>query len=265
MKRRIRGRILDAFYRMIPKRYYPRLIADLEARAFSPLDYAKHEILLAHGVRANSCESEPELVKYIETYLKPGQVFYDIGANIGAFALVAAKYHQGQVKVYAFEPAAANVPILMQNILRNHCEKSIVPLAVPLAKESTMAVFNYHPNHFRAGGGLHALGDAVDYDGKPFEPFFQQLMLSATIDDLVGQGHLPAPQHMKLDVDGLEFEILSGAETVLKGPVAETVFLEVGKRFDEQQLVSYLESCGFLAVETYRHDNTANRLFAKRK
>ena len=265
MSTRLRHRLLNAFYRMIPKRYYPRLIADLEERAFAPMDYGKHEILLAKGVRTNSCEGEPELVRYLETYLKPGQVFYDIGANVGAFALVAAKYHHGQVKVYAFEPAAANVPILMLNIMRNHCEKSIVPLAIPLAKEATMAVFNYHADHFRPGGGLHALGDAIDYDGKPFEPFFQQLMLSATIDDLVGRGYLPAPHHMKLDVDGLEFEILAGAENVLKGPVAESVFLEVGKRFDEAQLVSLLNRCGFAAIETYQHTNTANRLFAKRK
>jgi len=260
----MKRQILQAFYRMIPKRYYPRLIRDLEQLAFFPLDYDKHEILLANGMRTNSCESEPELVKWLETYLQPGQVFYDIGANVGAFALIAAKYHQDQVTTYAFEPATTNVLILVQNILRNHCEKSIIPMTCPLDREAKLATFNYYRD-LTVGGSMHTFGDAIDYDGRPFEPCFRQLMLSTTIDDLVGSGKIPAPHHLKLDVDGLEFEILGGAKKVLQNDTTESVFVEVGQRFAESQLVSLLENCGFAPVDTYRHDKTANRLFAKRK
>ena len=264
LSRETKSRIWHAFYRMIPKRYYPHMIHDLERLAFVPLDYDKHEILLAEGIRGQTCANEPEVVTWMETYLKPGQVFYDIGANVGAMSLIAAKFHQGKVKVYAFEPAATTVLMLVQNILRNNCEKSVIPVSFPLAKEVKVATFNYFRN-LGVGGVGHTFGEAVTYDGDAFEPVYQQLMFSATIDDLVGKGYLPAPNHLKLDVDGLEPEILAGGESVLKSPAVESVILEVGKRFDEKQVITLLDRCEFDIVETYRHENSSNRLFGKRK
>src|SRR5437879_4841090 len=108
----LKTKIWHAFYRMIPKKYYSRIIPELQQLAFTPLDYDKHEILMAQGVMDTWCRGEPELVKWLETALKPGQVFYDIGSNVGTCALIAAKYHQHKVKVYAFEPAATTVLIL---------------------------------------------------------------------------------------------------------------------------------------------------------
>jgi FkbM family methyltransferase len=255
--------ILDRLYSVLPRRVYRRVIRDLERMSFASLDYDKHEILMSRGVRTDSCAKEPELVAWLETTLRPGQVFYDVGANVGAFSLVAAKYHEGKVKVYAFEPSATTFPILIQNIVRNHCEEMIWPLSMPLAKEATVSMFNYRD--LGVGWSTHAFGDAIDYNGSTFKPAFQQLMLSVTVDEMVGRALLPAPHHMKLDVDGLELDILSGAKNVLKGGTVESLFVEISKRFGETALVVLLEECGFTKVATYPHGETSNGVFAKRK
>ncbi len=48
-------------------------------------------------------------------YLKPGDIFYDIGANVGFFTVVAAKLVGASGKVYAFEPEAVNAATLRHN------------------------------------------------------------------------------------------------------------------------------------------------------
>src|SRR5579872_3231912 len=60
------------------------------------LDYAASRIRLLVssseiGVRLRSVEKEPFTVEWIEQSLRPGEVFYDIGANVGAYSLIAAR------------------------------------------------------------------------------------------------------------------------------------------------------------------------------
>jgi len=55
--------------------------------------------------RLTACAKEPWTIEWIETWLGPGETLYDIGANVGAYSLVAAEQHGGDVSVVAFEPA----------------------------------------------------------------------------------------------------------------------------------------------------------------
>ena len=60
------------------------------------LDYEGSDIWLVMSSsailkRLGSVAKEPFTVAYIEEHVKPGEVFYDIGANVGPYALIAAK------------------------------------------------------------------------------------------------------------------------------------------------------------------------------
>ena len=133
MVAKIKSYLLALFLKLIPSKYYSALIMKLqENRAlqipksmYRLMDYSAAEIFLSEGIRVNSCHKEPETVRWVETHLKSGQVFYDIGANVGAYSLIAAKYHHGTVTIYAFEPALQNFPLLVENIRRNGCHKII--------------------------------------------------------------------------------------------------------------------------------------------
>lgn len=84
------------------------------------LDYNKKSLYIftenirEFETRANSCLKEPETIKWIEDNSKKCKVFYDIGANIGAYSLVAAI---NGMKVLAFEPSFA---IVMQKLQKNY-------------------------------------------------------------------------------------------------------------------------------------------------
>ena len=68
------------------------------------LDFEKSDIHLSiesdieYTTRLASCAKEPEMITWFEKFFKEGDVFYDIGANIGAYSLVAAILFKGKIK-----------------------------------------------------------------------------------------------------------------------------------------------------------------------
>jgi len=80
---------------------------------------------------------------------------------------------------------------------------------------------------FSPGASLHALGKPIGQGDEAFEPRHRQGVLGASLDDLVGQFGLPFPNHIKIDVDGIEEEIVAGAERTLDDVRLKSVLIEV--------------------------------------
>ena len=241
------------------------------------MDYEKHDIFLSiesdleYHIRSKSCAKEPETVEWIETFFQEGDILFDIGANVGVYSLVTAKFWKDRVITYAFEPSFLNFKQLCQNLVINNCNKSIVPLQIALSDRTSIETLNYQ--NLTAGGALHALGEAVDYQGNIFQPVFQQPVLSYAIDDAIAQLFLPVPNHLKIDVDGVEFLILKGAEETLKHPQIKSILIEVEKdNENSKNVLSFLELSGFKIHSKHqylyggiagKHSNTYNYIFQK--
>jgi FkbM family methyltransferase len=212
------------------------------------MDYARADIFLhvdsiiEHETRLHSCQKEPDTVQWIEDTMKPGDVFYDVGANVGAYSLVAAKCFAGEVKVYAFEPAFLNFSQLCRNLSLNNCQDTVFPLTVALSDQTTIGAFNYHD--LVPGGSLHTFGEAVDYTGQTFTPVFKQTMLSYRLDDLIDQFKIPKPTHIKIDVDGIEKAVLEGAINTLSDSSLRTVIVELEAGQGEREITELLLGCG---------------------
>lgn len=212
------------------------------------MDYAPHDIYLHVDsatelqTRLRSCAKEPDTVEWIES-MKPGDTFYDIGANVGAYTLIAAKAFGGRVKVFAFEPAFLNFTQLCRNVALNQCQDSVTPLSIALSDKTTLDSFNYHD--LIPGSALHTLGEAIDYKGDRFEPALKQSVLSFKTDDLIAQFDLPKPTHIKIDVDGIEFLVLKGADQTLSDGILHSIVVELEAGEGEQQITEYLVQKGF--------------------
>lgn len=221
------------------------------------MDYAPETIWLniessrEYRARLPSCAREPETVQWIEGFLQQGEVLFDIGANVGAYSLVAAKASQGTARIYAFEPAFTNFSQLCRNILLNGCADSIVPLPVALSDKTGLDCFNY--NNLSAGGSLHTLGVPVDFKGDSFTPVFRHLALSYRLDDFIRDFQIPLPNHIKIDVDGTEAAVLRGAKETLASPLLRSLLVEAMPGTDEtKELLDTLEGNGF-SVDS-KHD-----------
>jgi FkbM family methyltransferase len=219
-----------------------------KGRVTKQLDYSGGNIrlgidsVLELDIRCHSCEKETDTVDWIETWFQTGDVYYDVGANVGAYALVAARACK-DVKVYAFEPGYVTYPQLCRNVYLNEVQESIVPLQVALSDKTGLTPFHYQ--NLETGGALHALGDPVDQKGELFNPVFTLDTPSFRLDDLVDLWKLPMPNHIKIDVDGLESEILAGSDSVLRNQGLRTVLLESEVELGRiDHIRSYLEERG---------------------
>jgi FkbM family methyltransferase len=162
-------------------RYLPISHAHVGSIAFGNLESSVQEAMVRH--------------------LGRGGVFYDIGANLGFFAMLGAHLaglHEGHV--YAFEAAPENA-----EAIRHNAELNAIPNITVIAK----AVSSH------AGRGrLQVVDDQSwskleEYGEHPNTEQVIEVELVA-IDDLVGSGELPPPTLVKIDVEGAEIAVLEG-------------------------------------------------------
>jgi len=211
------------------------------------LDYKHSNIMLyadtpLNIARARACEKEPETVQWIESFIKPGDIFYDIGANVGAYSLVASRYLEGALTVYAFEPSFSTYAQLCRNIVLNNCQESIYPFLITLSNEKGFVWFSYHS--LESGSADHTVTSDKESKSNDAIPEYQQKLLSMNIDYLISDFGFPIPTHIKLDVDGVEFLILKGAEKTLRKGTTKSILVEVrqsdGQAYNVSNLLSGL-------------------------
>ena len=233
----------------------------LPGEAVALLDYDRRLIKLGvssameYHTRLHSCKKEPETVTWIEQEFMPGDVFYDIGANVGAYSLVAAAFWGPRLRIVAIEPSAVNFARLLHNLTLNGCAEQVT--ALPIALAQTTGIQPFHYSNLDPGGSLHALGQPLDFQGEPFRPIASCPTLAFDLDTLVQQFHLPSPTHLKLDVDGSELTILRGAERTLR--TVRSLLVELDEHHPQSaEALDFLKGRGFHGAThyPYRYGNS---------
>jgi FkbM family methyltransferase len=165
---------------------------------------------------------EPETLAWIRGDLRDGDVFFDVGANVGLYSIFAAKLRPACL-VYAFEPESHNFSSLCRNLLLNGLT-NVIPCSFPLSDREGFELF--HVYDLRPGSALHSLGAPSDLRSAA-PAVVRQGMVGVTLDALVGRHGLPAPALLKLDVDGIEEKILQGATALLQSGKLRSLLVEV--------------------------------------
>lgn len=181
---------------------------------------------------------EPETIEWLDR-LQPDDVLWDIGANVGLYSVYAAKFRK--CKVLAFEPEAQNYALLLENIALNHLEGRCLPANLALTRQPEMG--RLRVRYITKGGAYNMFrgGVASEDEGALPESFlaaqkyalhdgFDQLMMGCSVDDLVFKHNLPAPTHLKIDVDSIEPEIVAGAMETIRGGTPRSILIELNTR-----------------------------------
>jgi FkbM family methyltransferase len=185
---------------------------------------------------------EPDTVAWIRQF-NADEVFIDVGANVGMYTVMAAKGRGA--RVFAFEPESQNYAQLNRNIVYNHLQDRCI--AWPLALSDTCRVDKLYLSQFALGGSCHTFGESVDFHLQAREPSFVQGCMSIPLDKLVDEGVIPQPDHLKIDVDGLEHLVLKGAARVLIHPQLKSVLVELNTHLAQhRQIVERMRDLGFL-------------------
>ncbi len=182
-------------------------------------------------------EKEPITIGWIDTF-EEGCTFWDIGANIGAFSIYAAAAKG--IKTYAFEPSAANMSVLCKNIELNKIDNIIIALPIAFSNETKIDYFNMISTSAGNTGGQFS------QDNENNANIFKQSCIGFSIDDFIQTYNPPIPNHIKIDVDGIEIMILKGAKKTLANKTVKSILLEADLRTDEyKNIKAILENNGF--------------------
>lgn len=200
---------------------YEQLIPNVQAEGLTFITPNQH---CAWRV-ATLLTKEPDTIAWIRS-MKPGEVLFDIGANMGQYAMLAAK--QG-LTVHAFEPEAQNFALLVRNIAINNLSDFCIPWPVALSDWSTMDIL--HLSAMVAGGSCHAYGEALNFQGQPKQFPFKQGSMSQTLDFFTSR--YAFADHIKIDVDGFEHKVIAGGDSTIRR--AKSVLIEINTAYPEHQ------------------------------
>ncbi len=188
--------------------------------------------------RVTACEKEPWTAAWLDT-INPGDRLFNIGANVGSYALIAA--YRG-ADVVAVEAHPVNVAKLAKNAIANGLGTAI---AVVLAACSATA------QPWLAGYGRYDPGSAdlqLSPAAGPHRPVSAITIPGTTLDelaDIYGQ-----PSHLLIDVDGGEVNVLRGGAEALIGVREVLVELSTAPGVADA-CVALLEAAGLTLAERW--------------
>ena len=201
---------------------------------------------------------EPETICWIDSF-DDGKVFWDIGANIGLYSLYAGLHPK--MKVLSFEPASTNYFVLNKNIEINALDDRLQSFCIAFSDQSKLSYFYMSDTVF--GGALNSFNKEVDWRGNPYQAAFRQAMIGYSIDEFIEKFDPLFPNYLKIDVDGIESEIIAGAIETLSDPRLESLLIEHDEtRQDHLDAIEHIQNCGLRLVEITHSEMVANSDFA---
>lgn len=197
-------------------------------------------------------------MSFLLHFLRSGDVFADIGANIGSYTVLASNVCGAFT--YAFEPSSESIKILEKNIALNRIGERVNALAVALSDKQGSATFTV---------GL----DCVNRIAESNVPMGTktETVKTTTLDCAM---HNVVPALIKLDVEGHEASVLRGGRNVLSSDICNAVICEIN---DGADVGRELEKYGFSPMfyngerrelkkyrDETRYRSSGNQLFIKR-
>lgn len=149
-----------------------------------------------HGCWLGTYESDKQ--RLMGRLTAQGMTAWDIGANAGFYTLALSRLVGSAGKVHAFEPLAENAASILDHLKLNGCS-NVTLHQTALAERTGKATFLAARSN-----AMGCLSDAGTIHVR-----------TAAMDTLIESGELPAPDIVKMDVEGAESRVLAGAQRLL--------------------------------------------------
>jgi len=182
--------------RHIIRWYFNQRPAQILAGAGKGIKWYPNASLL--GFWRGSFES-PKQVAIVES-LAPGKVFYDLGANVGFYSVIASRLVGNTGKVVAFEPDPRNLTWLEKHKqINNFSNLVLMPFAVGNKEGFGRFMMELHP----------CLSHLSEEEGEGNVQIRK-------IDNLIAEGLIPPANIIKIDIEGGAYDAVLGAEQMIR-------------------------------------------------
>ena len=186
---------------------------------------------------------EPYFQRLLARYLTDSAIFFDIGANVGFYSLLAANL-ASRGRVVAFEPLPENVVFLRRHLALNAI-RNVDVVETAVSDRNGFAAFGQEPT--RAMGHLSNDGDLQ--------------VETTTLDTFLQDQKNPPPTHIKMDIEGAEFAALTGAKDCFR-KYRPVLFLATHGRDVHQDCCRLLQSWSYRIEPICRQDEDRADLLA---
>lgn len=191
---------------------------------------------------------EPTTIPWLEA-IGHDELLVDVGANIGMYTIYAAVFTG--CRVVAFEPEALNYAELNKNIFVNGLHDRVSAFCIALSDVARvdhlqLGAFGISYSHHDFGENTWTEDKVFGDKSTPKDRRLRQGCVAARLDDLIDAGVLPCPQHIKIDVDGLEHAVVDGCRRTIVDPRLRTILVEISFAHDEcVAFVERMQSLGW--------------------
>ena len=180
---------------------------------------------------------EYEDMAFVLHVLKPGDLFVDIGANIGSYSVLAGSCEG--VNVVAFEPVSTSFSWLQKNIQVNKLDQKVCAKNIGLGDQKGTICFS---------SNLDTLNHVVFKHEKNFSSIEVDVL---TLDEVMKE---KSPTVIKIDTEGYESQILNGAKITINNSSLIAILVELngsGKRYgkEDNEIHKLLISKGFYSFQ----------------
>jgi FkbM family methyltransferase len=189
----------------------------------------------------------------LRALLEPGMTFFDVGANVGYFSLLAAHAVGVAGRVVSFEPDPRVFEVLRENVRMNELDR-VELLNVAAAEDVGRATLVGHPDH-ADNRGVSRLGSARAGD-RSFD------VATTSVEEVRTRRGIKTVDVVKIDVEGAELRVLKGMAAGLATAAYSRILLElhVGfEDFDYTSIRGLLQSHGYLASRIAHPIDAARR------
>jgi len=164
--------------------------------------------------------------------LRKGDIFIDVGANMGLMSIFASKVLDNNGIVYSFEPEPETFMILKKNIEINLI-KNIRIYNIGLGEKKSKSYI--YTNPYAGRGSASLVKTLSQNDSKRYEVYIE------TLDNFILEHNVTDVKMLKIDVEGWELQVLKGAKYLLQSEWAPIICIEYSKiqSSDEQLLDIY--------------------------
>jgi FkbM family methyltransferase len=195
---------------------------------------------------------EPDVTRIVKKILEPGDVFIDVGANVGYFTVLGSALVGSEGKVYSFEPDPKNIARI-----KFHCENNRADNVEIIARPASDSVADVNFWFNKSSSGGNALWNPGEYFGDPQFNDGCSVMKSTTLSDEFASKGLKDVKLVKIDTEGAEHAILRGARDWLRHQRIPYIIAELNT-FGMQKLgtsfnafTEFMYANGYLAFLLY--------------
>lgn len=199
---------------------------------------------ISYGIASNGdVESfDSNLVTKILRSLRRDYIFYDIGANTGWYSMLAASV-SSDCSVFCFEPVAEHIECLKESSQLNQFQSRVFINPIALSDSSGKMPI------LLAGSGSSLEADFLStHEGS-------RMVDVRTLDSIAQEKNIPAPDFIKMDIEGHEYKALLGAQNIVSKS-SPILFIEIAKTLagihrdfihkDYEKIFELLSSWGYV-------------------